>query len=64
MNELLGTKAVADWTGLPEETLRYFRHRNEGPASWKIGRRVVYDREDVQRWLDEQRAKSLRGEVA
>jgi predicted DNA-binding transcriptional regulator AlpA len=60
--ELLGTKAVSEWTGVPEETLRYWRHRNEGPASFKLGpKRVVYAREDVQRWIDAQRSASLGG---
>jgi predicted DNA-binding transcriptional regulator AlpA len=59
--ELLGTKAVSAWTGIPEETLRYFRHRNEGPPSFKLGRRVVYDPAEVQKWIDSQRATTLSG---
>lgn len=59
--EILGIKAVAGWTGTPEETLRYWRHRGEGPASFKLGRRVVYYRDDVERWLAEQRQASLVG---
>ena len=60
-SELLGTRAVSEWTGTPEETLRFWRATGTGPLSWKIGRRVVYSRDDVQRWLDDQRAQSLRG---
>jgi predicted DNA-binding transcriptional regulator AlpA len=62
--EFLGTKAVSDWTGIPEETLRYFRHRGEGPLSFKLGRRVVYDRRDVERWIETQRAATVSGSAA
>jgi DNA-binding transcriptional MerR regulator len=48
-------------TGIPIETLRYYRWKNIGPASWRLGRRVVYDRGDVERWLDEQRVATLSG---
>lgn len=61
MNEYLGTKDVSEWTGIPEETLRYFRHRDEGPASFKLGRRVVYARADVERWIEAQRSATLSG---
>ena len=64
--EFLGTRAVAEWIGVPQETLRFWRHiGNQGPASFKLGpKRVVYERSEVERWIAEQRAKSLRGEVA
>lgn len=38
----------------PLSTLAYWRHRNEGPAYAKVGRRVLYRREAVERWLDKQ----------
>jgi predicted DNA-binding transcriptional regulator AlpA len=59
--ELIGTKAVSEWLGIPEETLRYWRHIGSGPASFKLGRRVVYERAECQRWLDAQRAATLAG---
>ena len=54
---LLGTKQVADWLGVPEETLRYWRHRGDtGPPSFKLGpKRVVYAESDVERWIATQR---------
>jgi len=64
MQDLLGTKAVSEWTGIPEETLRYYRHLGDrGPASFKLGRRVVYDRSDVERWINDQRAATLAGGI-
>ncbi|MDP9459114.1 MAG: helix-turn-helix domain-containing protein [Actinomycetota bacterium] len=39
----------------PVATLRYWRHLGIGPDGLRLGRRVVYRREDVNRWLAEQR---------
>lgn len=61
MNENDGTAAVSAYTGLPAATLRYWRHTGEGPVSFKLGRRVLYRKVDVDAWLDEQYAKSARG---
>lgn len=36
-------------------TLRWWRHQGIGPASFKLGRRVAYDRAVVDAWVDEQR---------
>jgi len=33
------------------ETARYWRHVGYGPPSFKVGRRVLYDAEAVERWL-------------
>lgn len=44
---------VAAEFGLPIKTLRYWRYQGTGgPPSFKIGRRVVYDRADVLNWYD------------
>ncbi|WP_227994513.1 helix-turn-helix transcriptional regulator [Luteimicrobium xylanilyticum] len=46
---------VAAETGVSEETLRWYRHIGDrGPKSFKLGRRVVYRREDVEAWIAEQ----------
>jgi predicted DNA-binding transcriptional regulator AlpA len=34
-------------------TLRYWRHLGVGPDGFRLGRRVVYRREDVDRWVAE-----------
>jgi predicted DNA-binding transcriptional regulator AlpA len=60
----LTTKEVAALYGLPEGTLRYYRQTGTGPASFKLGgRRVVYRRSEVDRWVAEQEASSGRGGV-
>ncbi|MDO3245846.1 helix-turn-helix domain-containing protein [Mycobacteroides abscessus subsp. abscessus] len=51
-------------TGLPPATLRYYRHMGTGPASFKLGRRVVYRRSEVERWVAEQEKATVRGGVA
>lgn len=53
---ILTMAEVSTRTGVPLDTLRYWRHVGEGgPKSWKLGRRVVYDEADVEAWLDAQR---------
>jgi predicted DNA-binding transcriptional regulator AlpA len=51
--ELLLAKQVSEMTGVPVGTLRYWRHSDIGPASFTLGRRVVYRRDEVLRWISE-----------
>lgn len=50
---LLHVEQVSKRTGIPVETLRWWRKRgrNEGPKSARLGRRVVYRRSDVDAWV-------------
>ena len=41
-------------TGLPENTLRFWRHQGTGPKSARLGRRIVYRERDVTDWIDQQ----------
>ena len=52
---LLRIEDVETRTGVPAATLRYWRWKGTGPASFKVGRRVVYDLSAFNAWLDEQR---------
>jgi predicted DNA-binding transcriptional regulator AlpA len=54
MEKLLRLPEVAELTGLPENTLRFWRHQGTGPQSARLGRRVVYRERDVVAWIDEQ----------
>lgn len=61
MNDLatlapLGYAEVSAMTGVKIDTLKYWRHMGAGPRAYKVGRRVRFDRADVEAWLDEQRA--------
>jgi predicted DNA-binding transcriptional regulator AlpA len=54
MTKLLRLPEVAEVTGIPEATLRFWRHEGRGPKSAKLGRRVVYREADVLAWIDAQ----------
>lgn len=54
MDRLLRLPEVAELTGIPESTLRFYRHEGRGPKSAKLGRRVVYRETDVLAWIDAQ----------
>lgn len=55
-DDLLTTIEVADLTRAPISTVRYWRYLGSGPRSFRLGRRVVYLRRDVQEWIAKQRA--------
>jgi len=54
MEKLLRLPEVAAMTGLPENTLRFWRHQGTGPRSARLGRRVVYRERDIIDWIDQQ----------
>jgi predicted DNA-binding transcriptional regulator AlpA len=51
--ELLTTAEVALITRAPAATVRYWRYLGTGPNSFRLGKRVVYRRQEVERWLVE-----------
>lgn len=51
--ELLTLQQVAERYNIEENTLRYWRAQGTGPKSARLGRRVMYRRADVERWIDE-----------
>jgi excisionase family DNA binding protein len=55
--DLMTTAEVAELTRVSPETLRYYRWRKEGPRSFKLGRKVLYERRDVLAWIESERAK-------
>jgi len=65
VREILSTKQVEEEYGFNQGTLRYWRHRDEGPASFRMGKkRVVYRRSEIERWIAAQEAASTRGGIA
>lgn len=48
MEELLTTDEVAELYRTSPATVRYWRHTGYGPPGRKVGRRVLYDRVDVE----------------
>jgi excisionase family DNA binding protein len=51
MERLLTLGEVADQLGVPEASLRYWRHIGTGPPSIKVGRHVRYRPTDINAWL-------------
>ena len=65
MSRYLTTPEVAQLCRTSAETVRYWRHIGQGPASFKVGRRVLYDEHDVTTWLESLRAdQNGRGDAA
>jgi prophage regulatory protein len=58
------TAELVEEFGIPAETWRYWRWKGEGPASYKVGRHVLYDRADVEAWVVARKAATLRGSAA
>lgn len=53
---------AADYLGLARQTLYQWRWENDGskPPSYRIGNRVYYDLEDLDEWIAQHKALSLR----
>lgn len=62
--ELMGVRAASSMLGVAEPTLRYWRSSNQGPTSFKLGHRIVYRREELERWIAEQESTTARGNRA
>jgi predicted DNA-binding transcriptional regulator AlpA len=58
--KLLTLDEVAGRYGIPVATLRYWRHKGEGPPSARIGRRVVYREAECEAWVQQQFAAEAR----
>lgn len=52
--ELLTISEAAELVRAPVATLRYWRHLGAGPRSFRLGRRVLYRRDDLTAWIDAQ----------
>jgi excisionase family DNA binding protein len=50
--ELLTIAEAAALLRAPVATLRYWRHLGTGPRSFRLGRRVLYRRDDLHNWID------------
>ena len=59
MGKYLTTQEVAETLRTSPETVRYWRHVNKGPRSFKVGRRVLYAAVDVEAFIEKARAGDL-----
>lgn len=55
MSPFMTTEEVAELLRAKPGTVRYWRHVGEGPASFRVGRRVLYAREDVEKFITTKR---------
>ncbi|AVT37399.1 helix-turn-helix domain-containing protein [Plantactinospora sp. BB1] len=60
MPEYMTTEEVAELCRTRPETVRFWRSNGKGPHSFKVGRRVLYAREDVEQYLAAARAAARR----
>ena len=60
--ELLTIAEAAQLLRAPVATLRYWRHLGTGPTSFRLGRRVLYRRDDLRAWIDTQHGASCAGQ--
>ena len=57
--DLLTMAEASELTRTPMNTLRYYRHRDDGPVSFRLGKRVMYLRSDLERWIEDARRTEL-----
>lgn len=57
--ELLTITEAAELLRTPVASLRFWRQRNIGPRSFRLGRRVLYRRDDLHAWIDAQRDRGV-----
>jgi excisionase family DNA binding protein len=60
VTKFLTTAEVAELLRTPLETVRFWRHIGKGPASFKVGRRVLYEAADVEAFIAAAKASSAR----
>ena len=53
-DRLLSPAELADYLGIPTQTVYQWRHRGEGPPGYRVGRHVRYRWIDIQTWLADQ----------
>ena len=62
-SQYVDTHGASGISLIPVPTLRHYRHRNIGPPSVKIGRRVLYRLDDLHHWLRQQESATRRGDA-
>jgi Helix-turn-helix domain len=62
MNRFLTTEELADLLRTSPETVRYWRHVDRWPASFKVGRRVLYAVQDVENVIEAARLRGRRND--
>ena len=58
MRDLLDSDGAAAYLHLARQTLAKMRVSGTGPSYYKVGRRILYDRMELDGWLDTRRRRS------
>lgn len=64
MDRLLRVPEIAEMTGKPIDTIRWYRHTGAGPKMFKLGRHVVAKESDVAAWIEAQYVKAAGPDAA
>ena len=64
MSEYLNVAEAAKLANLGESTLNKLRLTGDGPSYIKLGRRVVYARDDIEGWMQSKRRRSTSDTIA
>jgi excisionase family DNA binding protein len=52
MEKLMSVEEVAEFLGVPVNTLYQWRHKGTGPDAFRVGRHLRYDPLAARGWLD------------
>lgn len=52
MERLWSTQELANFLGLPVQTIYQWRKRKYGPPGRRMGRHIRYRQSEVERWID------------
>lgn len=58
MPDYITTQEFADLLRTSPETVRYWRHIGKGPKPFKVGRKVLYVRNEITEWINAAREES------
>ncbi|CAI7974490.1 DNA-binding protein, excisionase family [Frankia sp. Hr75.2] len=53
--KLWTVRDLAEYLGVPVNTIYKWRSMREGPPAYKVGRHIRFDRREVDEWLEKQR---------
>jgi excisionase family DNA binding protein len=59
MEKYLTTEEVAQLLRTSPESVRYWAHAGKGPKSFKVGRRRLYAREDIEAFIAAARSEQV-----
>lgn len=62
MPKYMTTEELAELLRRSPHTIRYWRQVGEGPRSFRAGKGILYDYDEVLEWIEEQKALAEAGE--